>query len=82
MICFSTIDGYVSWRNEQHGTWFGSALSRALAIHACHYELNQILSIAAELVQRRMTKQGAKQAIEWKYRAWTKALYFNPSWCK
>jgi hypothetical protein len=80
MICFSTIDGYVSWRNEQHGTWFGAALSRALAQHAHHCELNQILTIASDLVQRKCTKQGAKQAIEWKYRAWSKSLHFNPGW--
>lgn len=78
MICFSTIDGYVSWRNEQNGTWFGSALALALAQHSFQCELNQILTIASDIVNRRTTKNGAKQAIEWKYRAWTKSLYFNP----
>ncbi|XP_054161212.1 caspase-7-like, partial [Oppia nitens] len=78
MVCYSTIDGYVSWRNEHQGTWFGSALAMALEDKADSAELNQILTIASEIVHNRSTRNGAKQAIEWKYRAWTKALYFNP----
>jgi hypothetical protein len=82
MICYSTIDGYVSWRNEQNGTWFGSALANALENNAHSLELNQILTIASDIVHNRTTKNGAKQAIEWKYRAWTKSLYFNPNFFK
>ena len=80
MVCYSTIDGYVSWRNEHNGTWFGSALAQALQNYAHVYELNHILTIASDIVHNRTTRTGAKQAIEWKYRAWTKALYFNPGY--
>ena len=80
MVCYSTIDGYVSWRNEHNGTWFGSALAQALQNYAHVYELNHILTIASDIVHNRTTRNGAKQAIEWKYRAWTKALYFNPGY--
>ena len=80
MVCYSTIDGYVSWRNEHDGTWFGSALANSLENNAHILELNQILTIASDIVHNRTTKNGAKQAIEWKYRAWTKSLYFNPDY--
>ncbi len=82
MICYSTIDGYVSWRNENNGTWFGSALAMSLAENSHNCDLNQILTIASDVVHKRKTKNGAKQAIEWKYRAWTKSLYFNPGLTK
>jgi hypothetical protein len=42
--------GYVSWRNEETGSWFGNALSSALMKHSCDKELHHILTIVSHII--------------------------------
>lgn len=78
MICFSTVDGYVSWRNEETGSWFGTALSYALMKHSHDKELHHILTIASDFVNNKVTLNGEKQVMEHTYRGFRKLFYFNP----
>ncbi|CAG2108883.1 unnamed protein product [Medioppia subpectinata] len=78
MICYSTIDGYVSWRNENTGSWFGTALCQSLAKQSHSYELHAILTTTSHLVNNKSTSDGEKQVMEHSYRGWKKLFYFNP----
>ena len=44
MICYSTIDGYVSWRCRETGTWLGFALCQKLIKHSHEFDLIRILT--------------------------------------
>lgn len=44
LVVNSTLDGFVSLRNEISGSWFGDALSSALCEHSKEYELQTLLS--------------------------------------
>lgn len=43
LIVYSTVQGYVSMRNELSGSWFGHALSEVLMDKACDTELYQLM---------------------------------------
>lgn len=47
MVCHSTIEGYVSNRNEQTGSWFGDALIKVFSEKAHNTELNRLLSLVS-----------------------------------
>ncbi|XP_054162024.1 caspase-3-like [Oppia nitens] len=80
MICYSTIDGFVSWRNEGTGSWFGTALSQALMKYAHSFDLHQILTMASEFIDNKITENGEKQVMEHISRGWKKLFYFNPGY--
>ena len=78
LICFSTIDGYVSLRNVNTGSWFADALIRTLCEHACDTELHALLTkVNVRLMQREGSSE-LKQSLEKQYRGWSRAFYFNP----
>ena len=78
MICFSTIDGYVSLRNTTTGSWFGDALIKVLCSNACQTELHELLTLVNEKLMKREGSSMLKQSMEIVYRGWSKKLYFNP----
>lgn len=78
MICFSTIDGYVSLRNTNTGSWFGDALIKVLREHACDMELHALLTRVNERLMQREGSSLLKQSTEIQYRGWSKDFYFNP----
>ena len=78
VICFSTIDGYVSLRNINTGSWFGDALVRSLCEHACDTELHTLLTKVNEKLMLREGTSLLKQSLEIVYRGWSRAFYFNP----
>ena len=93
MVCYSTVDGFTSNRNETYGSWFGDALNSALTDFSCDMELHQLLikvntrtlwSFHWQCFQvnnELMCKEGSnnlKQSLEVVYRGWAKNLYFNP----
>ena len=43
LIVYSTVEGFVSMRNEVTGSWFGLALGQVLIERACDTELHQLL---------------------------------------
>ena len=44
MICYSTVDGFVSWRCEEKGTWMGWALYKTLLKHSHNKDLLSMLT--------------------------------------
>ena len=78
VICFSTIDGYVSLRNTTTGSWFGDALIKVLCSNACQTELHELLTLVNEKLMKREGSSMLKQSMEIVYRGWSKKLYFNP----
>ncbi|CAG2114935.1 unnamed protein product [Medioppia subpectinata] len=81
MICYSTIDGYVSWRHEENGTWLGMALCKVLTKSAHTTELLQLLTqISDEVSLKESDEYGAKQVVEVIQRGFTKQFYFNPGY--
>ena len=47
LIVNSTLDGFVSLRNEISGSWFGDALGVALCEHSKDFELQKLLSLVS-----------------------------------
>lgn len=78
IICYSTIDGYVSWRNEENGSWFGNALAQSLMKFSHDTELHHILLSTSNLVSNKSTQNGEKQVMEFVNRGFCKMFYFNP----
>lgn len=78
VICFSTIDGYVSLRNVNTGSWFGDALIRCLCEHACDTELHSLFKKVNEKLMLREGTSMLKQSLEIVYRGWSRDFYFNP----
>jgi hypothetical protein len=76
MICHSTIDGSMSWRDLKYGTWLGQALYSAFVMYP-YEDLNRILTAASSYVYNREGPEGAKQSIEYKFIGWNKTLYFK-----
>lgn len=77
MICFSTVDGFVSWRDPKHGTWLGTALSFAFVMNP-YEDLNRILTAASNIVNNKEgTRNHAKQTIVYEFIGWSKTLYFK-----
>jgi hypothetical protein len=77
-VCYSTIEGFVSLRNTETGSWFGDALCRTLIEHAADEELNTLFTLINEKVMEREGHERVKQSVEVQYRGWKKQLYFNP----
>jgi len=82
MICYSTIDQYVSWRCESKGSWLGMAIVKVLAKSSHELELPQLLTeITNHVNQRKGTEYGAKQVVEVIMRGFKKRFHFNPGYC-
>jgi hypothetical protein len=43
LICYSTMDGYVSWRNPIYGSWFGCELINVLQTFSTYLDLETML---------------------------------------
>lgn len=80
VICFSTIDGYVSLRNTTTGSWFGDALIKVLCSHSGNTELYGLLNLVNEKLMQREGSSMLKQSLETLYRGWSKSFYFNPGY--
>lgn len=78
LICYSTIDGYVSLRNVNTGSWFVDALSRELCEHACDTDLHNLLIKVNNKLMLREGDSALKQSLEVVYRGWSRSFYFNP----
>ena len=44
LICYSTVDGYVSYRCEQMGTWLGQELAKTLIKYSHNTSLLELLT--------------------------------------
>ena len=52
VIAYSTISGYVSWRNQHNGSWFAQALYYCFRKYCKSLELMQILTRVSKMVSR------------------------------
>ncbi|RWS22724.1 cell death protein 3-like protein [Leptotrombidium deliense] len=80
LICYSTVEGYVSLRNETTGSWFGDAMGKVFVDHACDEDIETLLKRVNNRMLRResLMVDRVKQALEVVLRGWRKQLYFNP----
>ncbi|CAG2101910.1 unnamed protein product [Medioppia subpectinata] len=74
MICYSTLEGKVSGRNRDSGTYLGMAISNVLVNHAHQLELSRLLPKICDYV----SKINGKQVVEYIYRGFKKRFHFNP----
>ncbi|RWS10445.1 cell death protein 3-like protein [Dinothrombium tinctorium] len=59
IIVYSTVEGYVSLRNELTGSWFGDAMGRVLIDHACDNELYVLLNRINNRIHPFVTSNGS-----------------------
>lgn len=79
MLAYATIPGYVSWRNNERGSWFVSTLVDVIMEMASKEHLIDMLTE----VNRRVTEefkstQGGNKQVADSVSRLRKRLYFNP----
>lgn len=78
IISYSTVEGYVSLRNEDTGSWYGTALAYVLMNHAHEMSLQGLLRKVNEEVQEKTNEDGHKQSPTYENIGFNKKFYFNP----
>merc|ERR1719422_1431901 len=78
IIAYSTIPGYASLRDHQHGTWFVQSLVEVFMTHAHDTELVDLLRMTSERLSHFTNEQGEKQTCNVEMRHLYKRIYFNP----
>lgn len=78
LLAYSTIPGYVSWRNSASGSWFISTLVTVFKDNA-HKEhlLDMLTEVNRRITQLQLGSGGYKQQPE-PVTGLRKKLYFNP----
>ncbi|EFX71263.1 hypothetical protein DAPPUDRAFT_216854 [Daphnia pulex] len=78
LITYSTLPGYVSYREESEGTWFIKALSLTFMrdAHECH--VDRLLQIVDEQIRHWTGTKNGKQTLEIIKRGFNRKFYFNP----
>nr|CAH0100029.1 unnamed protein product [Daphnia galeata] len=78
LITYSTLPGYVSYREESEGTWFIKALSLTFMrdAHECH--VDRLLQIVDEQIRHWTGTRNGKQTLEIIKRGFNRKFYFNP----
>jgi len=61
IIAYSTIPGYASLRDHQHGTWFVQSLVEVFMTHSHDTELVDLLRMTSERLSHFTNEQGEKQ---------------------
>jgi len=78
IIAYSTIPGYASLRDHDHGTWFIQSLVEVFMNHAHNTELIDLLRMTSERLSHFTNEQGEKQTCNVELRHLYKRIYFNP----
>jgi len=78
VIAYSTIPGYASLRDHEHGTWFVQSLVEVFMTHAHDTELVDLLRMTSERLSHFTNEQGDKQTCNVEMRHLYKRIYFNP----
>jgi len=78
IIAYSTIPGYASLRDHQHGTWFVQSLVEVFMTHSHDTELVDLLRMTSERLSHFTNEQGEKQTCNVEMRHLYKRIYFNP----
>jgi hypothetical protein len=61
LIAYSSVDGYESYRNTVHGSWFITELTKVLNKHAHNMNLTDMLAIVNKVVAKKKSRKGRKQ---------------------
>lgn len=61
LIAYSTLPGFYSWRNTQHGSWFMEAIINVLGKYHCKYDLLTMLTIVNHQVAYYKTSNAATE---------------------
>lgn len=77
LLSFSTVEGYVSWRNSVYGSWYVKAMVEVFMEFAAKEHIMDMLTEVSRKVAENQSQSGFKQipAIVSHLR---KQLYFNP----
>lgn len=78
IIAYSTIPGYASLRDHEHGTWFVQSLVEVFMANAHDTELVDLLRMTSERLSLFTNEQGEKQTCNVEMRHLYKRIYFNP----
>lgn len=78
IIAYSTIPGFTSQRDHNHGTWFIQALVETFMNHAHEKELIDLLRMTSDYLSRFTNDKGEKQTCNVEMRHLYKRIYFNP----
>lgn len=82
LIAYSTLPGYVSYREESEGTWFLKALCLVFMKHANECHVDRLLQIVDEQIRCWTGQKNGKQTLEITRRGFNKKFYFNPGMWK
>ncbi|KAF0305399.1 Caspase-2 [Amphibalanus amphitrite] len=77
-LTYSSIPGYVSMRDLDHGTWLVQVLCQVFAELAHSHTLSELHRVVHDRMASMVTSRNEKQTIETAQRGWSKKLYFNP----
>ena len=78
IIAFSTVPGYVAYRDPNHGSWFIESLVKVFMNSACDKDLLLLLRDVSDVMDKISHEDGYKQSFTWENRSFKRALYFNP----
>jgi caspase-like apoptosis-related cysteine protease len=78
LIAYSTLPGFVSYRDVVRGTWFIDCLCQVFMEHSCDTSLRDMLDMVARGLKEKQTESGAKQSFKYEVIHFYKKLYFHP----
>ncbi|XP_047479140.1 uncharacterized protein LOC125032144 [Penaeus chinensis] len=77
-IAFSTVEGFVSFRHPERGSWLMEAICQVFMKHAHNLELESLMKMVSRRVRQNYSDDGSKQVCEFVQRAFDRHFYFNP----
>ncbi|XP_042874475.1 caspase-1-like isoform X2 [Penaeus japonicus] len=77
-IAYSTVEGFVSFRHPERGSWLMEALCQVFMKHAHKLELESLMKMVSRRVRQNYSDDGSKQVCEFVQRAFDRHFYFNP----
>lgn len=77
-IVYSTVEGFVSFRHPNRGSWLMEAICHVFMNNAHNSELESLMKMVSRRVRENYTDDGSKQVCEFVQRAFDRHFYFNP----
>ena len=78
LIVYSTVPGYLSYRDSNYGSWFIESLVKVFMEEACEKDLRLLLRNVKIAMSKIPHHKDHKQSMEIADRGFDKKLYFNP----
>ena len=78
IVAYSTVPGFVSYRDTCNGTWFIQSLVRVFMKNACDKDLLLLLRDVGDIMEEQLHEDGYKQSFVYENRHFNRKLYFNP----